>query len=143
MEGKAIQKKKKKAMEMTTMVIITSKTPTMKNSGRGKTTHQPKWTIPSTKKAWVEVIKSGGINIQIVLGNSNLGLTTTLMTKRRGERGGGVAWRLKKKEADGERGKEQWGRVGPGIPSRKVAENTSRGVERGEGSGGSSGPVVI
>jgi hypothetical protein len=142
-EGKATQKKKKKAMEMTTLATTTSKTPTMKNGGRGKTTHQPKWTTPSVKKTWAEVIKSRGINVQIVLGNGNLGLTTTPMTKRRGERGGGVAWRLKRKEADGERGEEQWGRAGPGIPSGKEAENTSGGVERGEGSGVGSGPVVI
>jgi hypothetical protein len=60
---------------------------------------------------WADVIKSGGINIQIVLGNSNLGLTTS--TKRRGERRGGVGWRLAKKEVDGETGVMGKGKVGP------------------------------
>jgi hypothetical protein len=45
-------------------------------------------------------MKSGGINIQIVLGNGNLGLTA--LTKRRGERRGGVARRLGKKAGTGE-----------------------------------------
>jgi hypothetical protein len=43
-----------------------------------------------------------GINGQIVLGNGNLGLTT--LTKIRGERRGGAAWRLAKREDYGERG---------------------------------------
>jgi hypothetical protein len=68
---------------------------------------------PSTKKTWAEVVKSGGINIQIVLGNGNLGLTTP--TTRRGERQGGAAWRLGKKAGVGERGEE-----GKGMGSQKV-----------------------
>jgi hypothetical protein len=63
---------------MTTM----PNTPTMKNGGRGKNTHKLRMNTPSGKKTWAEVVKSGGINIQIVLGNSNLGLTTPLMKKR-------------------------------------------------------------
>jgi hypothetical protein len=39
---------------------------------------------PSAKKTWAEVVKSRGINVQIVLGNSNLGLTIPRM--KRGER---------------------------------------------------------
>jgi hypothetical protein len=66
-----------------------SNTPKMKTGGRGKNTYQPKLTTPSAKKTWVEVVKSGGINIQIVLGNGNLGLIIPL-TKKRGERRGGV-----------------------------------------------------
>jgi hypothetical protein len=48
---------------------------------------------PSAKKTCTEVIKSRGINIQIVLRNSNLGLATPL-TKKRGERRGGAVCRL-------------------------------------------------
>jgi hypothetical protein len=59
-------------------------TPTMKNSGRGKNTHHPRMNTPSAKKTWAEVIKSGGINVLIVLGNGHLGLTTLMA--RRGER---------------------------------------------------------
>jgi hypothetical protein len=59
----------------------TSNTPTMKNDGRGKKTHQPRMSTPSAKKTSAEVVKGGGINVQIVLGNGNLGLTQ-LTTRR-------------------------------------------------------------
>ncbi|KAI5817775.1 hypothetical protein BZA77DRAFT_352337 [Pyronema omphalodes] len=92
-EGKEAQKKrrndkadKKRATENS------NKPPTTKTGGRGKTTHQPKTNTPSAKKTWAEVVKSGGINVQIVLGNGNLGLTTP--PARRGERQGGAARRL-------------------------------------------------
>jgi hypothetical protein len=42
-----------------------------------------------------------------VLGNGNLGLTTLMA--RRGDRRGGAAWRLAKKEEDGERGVKRRG----------------------------------
>jgi hypothetical protein len=54
------------------------------------------------KKTWADVIKNGGINVQIVLGNGNLVLTTPM--KMRGERPTGAAQRLTKKREDGERG---------------------------------------
>jgi hypothetical protein len=92
-------------------VTTASNTLKTKTGGRGKNTHQPKLTTPSAKKTWVEVVKSGGINIQIVLGNGNLGLATPLM-KKRGERRGGVACRLGRKEGVGERGEERWVKVG-------------------------------
>jgi hypothetical protein len=65
---------------------------------------------PSTKKTWAEVIKSRGINVQILLGNGNLRLTTLMI--RRGERQGGVVWRLGKKAGGGERGEEGRGMGG-------------------------------
>jgi hypothetical protein len=71
------------------------------NGGRGKSTHQHRTNIPSAKKTWAEVVKSGGINVQIVLGNGNLGLATPPM-KKRGERRGGAARRLGSKEGVGE-----------------------------------------
>jgi hypothetical protein len=82
---------------------------TMKNGGRGTNTHQPRTNPPSAKKTWAEVIKSGGINVQIVLGNGNLGLTTP--TKMRGERHGGAARRLTKRKEDGERGVKRRGLI--------------------------------
>jgi hypothetical protein len=58
-------KKADNGLAVTTM----SNTLKTKSGGRGKNTHQPKPTTPSAKKTWAEVIKSGGINIRIVLGN--------------------------------------------------------------------------
>jgi hypothetical protein len=86
-------------------------TPAMKNGGREKNTHQPRTNTPSAKKTWAEVVKSGGINVQIVLGNGNIGLTTP--TTRRGERRGGAARRLGKKAGVRERGEEGLGAGGP------------------------------
>jgi hypothetical protein len=60
---------------------------------------------------WADVIKASGINVQIVLGNGNLGLTT--LTKTRSKRRGGAAWRLEKKRGGGERGAKSGGQVGP------------------------------
>jgi hypothetical protein len=60
------------------------KLPTIQNGGWEKKTHQLTNKNQCTTKTWADVIKSGGINVQIVLGNVNLGLTTP--TKARGER---------------------------------------------------------
>jgi hypothetical protein len=38
---------------------------------------------------WADIVKAGGINIQIVLGNGNLRLAIHM--KKRGERRGGAA----------------------------------------------------
>jgi hypothetical protein len=84
-EGKAVQKKRRNdKADNKRAVTTTNNTPTTKNRGRGKNTHQPRTNTPSAKKTWAEVVKSGGINVQIVLGNGNLGLTTPMT--RRGER---------------------------------------------------------
>jgi hypothetical protein len=99
-EGKAIQRKKKnEEADKKQAKEINSKTPMIKNSGQGKNSHQPRPNNTSTKKTWGDVVKSGGINIQIVLGNSNLGLTTP--TKTRGERQGGAVRRLGRKNEAG------------------------------------------
>jgi hypothetical protein len=92
-EGKAAQKKRRNEKADNKRAATTmNNTLTMKNGGRGKNTHQPRTNTPSAKKTWAEVIMSRGINVQIVLGNSNLRLTTP--TTRRGERRGGAAQRL-------------------------------------------------
>ncbi|KAI5814588.1 hypothetical protein BZA77DRAFT_356374 [Pyronema omphalodes] len=62
-EAKATQKKKKKAKATTSTAAVPKQTPTMKNGGRGKNTHQPRQTTPSAKKTWAEVVKSGCINV--------------------------------------------------------------------------------
>ncbi|KAI5809268.1 hypothetical protein BZA77DRAFT_361883 [Pyronema omphalodes] len=140
-EAKATQKKKMKAKETTSTAAIPKETPTTKNGGRGKNTHQPRQTTPSAKKTWAEVVKRASINVQIVLGNGNLGLTTP--PTRRGERRGGAARRLRKKEGEGERGEEKRGRAGPGVSKGKESGDTSGGVERGEESRGAGGPADV
>jgi hypothetical protein len=102
-EGKAMQRKRKSetANKMHTTEKI-SNPPMTQNSGRGKKSHQPRKTNTPPKKTWADVIKGGGINVQIVLGNGNLGLTTP--TTMRGERRGGAARRLKKRGENWERG---------------------------------------
>jgi hypothetical protein len=110
-EGKATWKKRKNnkadnKQAATTMNNILA----IKNSGWGKNAHQLRMNTPSTKKTWAEVIKSRGINVQIVLGNGNLRLI--ILTKVRGERWGGAAQRLMKKGEDGERGVMRRGKGG-------------------------------
>jgi hypothetical protein len=102
-EGKVIKRKKRTEVAGKKWVIeISDKPLTTKNGGWGKNSHQLQPTNTSTKKTWADVIKNRGINVQIVLGNGNLGLAPS--TKMRGERWGGVAWRLAKRGEEGERG---------------------------------------
>jgi hypothetical protein len=81
---------------------------------------------PSAKKTWAEVIKSGGINVQIVLGNGNLGLTT--LTMKRGERRGGAARRLMKRGENGERGATGRGKGGP----EEIISGGNKGGQKGK-----------
>jgi hypothetical protein len=84
-EGKATQRKKKNAeADKKKAKERHDKTPTTKNGAWGKNSHQPQPNTTSGKKTWADVIKNGGINVQILLGNGNLGLTTPMM--KRGER---------------------------------------------------------
>jgi hypothetical protein len=99
------------------------KLPTMKNGGRGKNSHQRRANTTSTKKIWADVVRNGGINVQIVLGKGNLGLTTP--TKITGERQGGLAWRLAKRGVDGDRDATGRGKDRP-------EERTSRGNKDGQ-----------
>jgi hypothetical protein len=141
-EGKATQKKRsnEKADNKWT-ATASNKTPTTKNGGRGKNTHQPRMNTPSAKKTWAEVVKSGGINVQIVLGNGNLGHTTP--TARRGERRGGAARRLGKKAGAGERGEGGKGMGSPEVTGSDGTGAKGNGGERGVESGGRGGPVVL
>jgi type II secretory pathway pseudopilin PulG len=96
-EGKEARKKRRNEKADNEWAATTANnTPKTKTGGRGKNTHQLKLTTPSAKKTWAEVVKSGGINVQIVLGNGNLGLATP-PTKKRGERRGGATCRLGRK----------------------------------------------
>jgi hypothetical protein len=114
----------------------------MTNGRRGKNTHQPWTNTPSAKKTWAEGIKSRVINIQILLGNSNLGLAILLM-KKRGERRGGVVCRLGRKEGAVERAEERWSRVILPSAEGKEASTTGRGGERVEESGGGGSLVAV
>jgi hypothetical protein len=121
-EGKATQRKKRSEAASNHRVTETSdKPPTTKNGGRGKNSHQPRPNSTPAKKTWADVVKNGGINVQIVLGNGNLGLTTP--TKMRGERRAGAAWMLAKREVDGERGAVGRGKGGQ--------EETNNGGNKG------------
>jgi hypothetical protein len=141
-EGKAAQKKRRNEKADNKQAATTaSNTPKTKTGGRGKNTRQPKPTTPSAKKTWAEVIKRGGINVKIVLGNGNLGLATP-PTKKRGERRGGAARRLGRKEGVGERGEERRGKGGrPGMGGKEAS--TTGGGERVEESRGGGGPAVV
>jgi hypothetical protein len=142
-EAKAVQKKRRnnKANNKWAMTN-TNYTPKTTNGGSGENTYKPWINTPSAKKTWAEVIKSGGINVQIVLGNSNLGFAIPPI-KKRGERGGGAACRLGRKEGAGERGEERWSRVSlPGAGGKEVS-TTSRGGERVEESRGSGSLAVV
>jgi hypothetical protein len=141
-EGKAMQKKRRNEKADKKWAVTTANnTPTMKNGGRGKNTHQPRTNTPSAKKTWAEVVKSGGINVQIVLGNGNLGLTTP--TTRRGERRGGAVQRLGKKAAVGERGEEGRGMGSPKVTGEDGTGTKRSGGERGVESEGGGGPAAV
>jgi hypothetical protein len=141
-KGKAVQKKRRNDKADNKRAATTANnTPTMKNGGRGKNTHQPPTNTPSAKKTWAEVVKSGGINVQIVLGNGNLRLTTP--TTRRGERQRGAARRLGKKAGVGERGEEGRGAGGPKVTGEDGTGTKRSGGERGVESGGGGGPAVL
>jgi hypothetical protein len=142
-EGKAPQKKRRNEKADNKWATETSnKPPTTKTGGRGKNSHQPRTTNTSAKKTWAEVVKSGGINVQIVLGNDNLGLATP-PTMKRGERRGGAARRLRRMAGVGKRGEERWGKVGrPGVGGKEASTN-GEGGERVEESGGGGGPAAV
>jgi hypothetical protein len=141
-EGKATQKKRRnEKADNKRAATTTTNTPRKKNGGSGKNAHQLQTNTPSARKTGAEVVKSGGINVQIVLGNDNLGLATP-MTKR-GERRGGAERRLGKKARAGESGKNGWGLGGPKVTGGDGTGTKGGGGERGVDSGGRGGPVVL
>jgi hypothetical protein len=141
-KGKASRKKRRNdTADNKRAATTTSNTPTTKNGGRGKTTHQPRTNTPSAKKTWADVVKSGGINVQIVLGNGNLGLTTP--TTRTGERRGGVARRLGKKAGVGKRDEEERDIGGLKVTGGDGTGTKESGWERGVESRGRGGLVAL
>jgi hypothetical protein len=137
-EGKATQRKRKnETVDKTCMMEIDGKPLMMQNGGWGKKSHQlMKTNATSTKKTWADVIRTSGINVQIVLGNGNLRLTTPM--KKRGERQGGEAWRLVKTGVDRERGamgrgKEGWEKIiSGGNKGRQMGKNGRGRMEERE-----------
>jgi hypothetical protein len=126
-EGKATQRKKRTEEAGKKQVMeISNKPPMTKNSGWGKNSHQLWPTNSSANKIWADVIKGRGINIQIVVGNSNLGLT--IPAKMRGERWGGAAWRLAKWGEEGERGVVGRGKGGP----EEITSRGNKGRQKGK-----------
>jgi hypothetical protein len=130
-EGKATQRKKKNVEANKIWAKETSdKTPMTKNGGQGKISHQPQPNTTSTKMTWADVIKSGGINVQIVLGNGNLGLT--IPAKARGERRGGAARRLGRRNEARERGAMGRGNDSPEL----ISHGGNQGGHIGQHGGG-------
>ncbi|KAI5812896.1 hypothetical protein BZA77DRAFT_358718 [Pyronema omphalodes] len=114
LEGKTIRSKRRSEQTSNQKEAPNNnKTPTTKTSRRGKSTYQPKPTTTPTKNTWAEVVKSGGINVQIVLGNGHLQLITSRRRARR-QRQGGAARKLKEgpsrlRDGEGEKGNKQPG----------------------------------
>jgi hypothetical protein len=86
-------------------------TPNNQHRGWGKKAHQPTNNNHHAAQSWVDVVHSGGINVQIVLANNNLG--TTQPETRKKERRHGAAHQLGRKRGGGERGRMQQGTGGP------------------------------
>jgi hypothetical protein len=124
-EGKATHRKKKnEEADRKWVEEKSNKPPTTKNGGWGKNSYQPQLNNTSAMTIWADVIKNGAFNVQIVLGNGNVGLTTPM--KMRGERRGGAAWRLAMREVDGERGTMGRGKVGP----EEITSGGNKGGQR-------------
>jgi hypothetical protein len=84
------------------MEMAYEKTPTKQNGESVKKDYQPITKNYCDMKTWDDVVRSGGINVQIVLGNGNLGQATLVrMTGERGERRGGTTQRLRKRSRAG------------------------------------------
>jgi hypothetical protein len=105
---------------------MSDKPMTTKNGGQGQNSHQLRPNNSSTKKTWPDVVKNGGISVQIVLGNGNLGITTPM--EMTGERRGGAARRLAKRGEDGERGTTGMGNEGLG----KIIGGGNKGGQMGK-----------
>jgi hypothetical protein len=71
--GKATRRKAKAAVARKRwMATPRDETPNNQHGGRGKKAHQPMTNHHPNARTWADIVQSGGINVQIVLGNSNL-----------------------------------------------------------------------
>ncbi|KAI5787934.1 hypothetical protein FPQ18DRAFT_307936 [Pyronema domesticum] len=83
-EGKAARKRKPKKRNSKEGLEDNDRNQTDPGN-TGNARRSPRNNRPA-KKAWADVVRAGGINVQILLGNGNLGQTTTKTKK--GERRG-------------------------------------------------------
>jgi hypothetical protein len=93
-----------KASEADNMRTETAREKTLTKQNREwvKKSHQLMTSNYRDKKTWADVVRSGGINVQIVLGTGNLGQATRVrMTGERGDRRGGTTQRLRKRSGAG------------------------------------------
>jgi hypothetical protein len=122
----------------TRMETAREKTPTKQNGERVKKNHQPMTNNYRDVKTWADVVQSGRSNVQIVLGNGNLGQATPVtMTGERGERRAGTTRRLRKRSGagtgeSGERG--ALGRANVGLEVISLGGN--KGGKRDKNRGG-------
>jgi hypothetical protein len=130
---------KTKATEVdnTRMETAREKTPRKQNGERVKKNHQLTTKNYCDMKTWADVVWSGGINVQIVLGNGNLGQATLVrMTGERGDRRGGTIRRLRKRSGagtgeSGERG--ALGRANGGLEVILLGGNKGRKIDKNGG----------
>jgi hypothetical protein len=107
--GKAARRKAKAAeAKKKWTATLRDETPNKTNGGRGKKAHQPRNNTGNHRAAetWADVVRRGGINVQIVLGKGNL-RTTKPETGKKERRDGardGAAHRLGRKREGGGRG---------------------------------------
>jgi hypothetical protein len=107
--GKAMRRKSKAAeAKKKRTVTLRDETPNKMNGGWGKKAHQPRNNTGNHRAAetWADVVRRGGINVQIVLGKGNLG-TTQLEPRKKERRDGardGAARQLRRKREGGGRG---------------------------------------
>ncbi|KAI5815575.1 hypothetical protein BZA77DRAFT_355069 [Pyronema omphalodes] len=101
-----------------TLLFLSSSPPAIHN--KQYSVHQPTAKYHSGNKTWADVVRSGGINVQIVLGNDNLRPTTPVKVKgQRGERRGGNSGRQRQRGRAG--GHESYETREP-----MTSENTTR-----------------
>jgi hypothetical protein len=103
------------------MVMVHEKTLMKQNGEQVKKSHQLMMKNYCNANIWADVVQSGGINVQIVLGNSNLGQATLVrITGERGERRGWTIWRLRKRSGAGIGESGERGALGRGNVSAEV-----------------------
>jgi hypothetical protein len=114
--------------------MVREKTPTKQNGQQVKKNHQPTTSNYHDAKTWADVVRSGGINVQIVLGNGNLGQATPVrMTGERGERRGGTTWRLRKRSGAGRGESGETGALGRGnVGLEEITSGGNKGGQMGK-----------
>ncbi|KAI5821470.1 hypothetical protein BZA77DRAFT_348666 [Pyronema omphalodes] len=124
-EGKRARRKKKATGSGPRQQTVqqNENPPKQQNGARGKKQHQPIMKHHSGNKTWADVVRSGGINVQIILGNDNLRPTTPVKVKeQRGERRGENSRRQRRGGSGGHGNRK--------VTGQMTSENTT-GYEKG------------